>query len=214
MKQAVAVVVVSACLLAATGCAPKLVTYPAGAFQPIEQLPQRQVDSPAYTASVGALWNAIDASLTCYETDMRPVINGLHHAIEKVDHDALDELVADGLRKNDKCFLLLLDEEHALKNFRAINATARDPQLMNKGERVGIAAEALFQHVRVWIIQGRRVLEDGYAYNRSWREKNLSHLNAKNETSFNDSAKRAHKQEQTVREAGDALASAMHDLFT
>lgn len=214
MKQALTAFAISACLLTPLGCSPKLVTYPAGEIQPIGQLPQRQVESPEYTASIGALWNTIDASLKYYETDMRPIINGLHRAGEKGDHDALDELVADGIRKIDKSFLLLLDDERALKNFRAINATARDPQIMNKGERVGVAAEAFLQQARLLINQGRRVFEDGYAYNRSWREKNFSHLNAKNETSFNDSARRAHEQEQAVREAGDALARALDDLFT
>lgn len=213
MKQVLAVFGISACLLTAIGCAPKLVTYPAGEVQPVGVLPQQQVESPEYTASVATLWNGIDASLKLYETDMRPVVNGLHRAGEKADHDALDELVADGIRKIDKLFLLLLDGEYALKNFRAVNATARDPQIMKKGERVAMASEAFFQQTRLWTNYGRRVLEDGYAYNRSWHEKNLSHLNDKNETSFNESAKQCHEQERAVRATRDALAKALHDLF-
>lgn len=214
MKQALAVVGVSVCFLQSYGCAPKLVTYPAGEIQLIGLLPQRQVESPEYTASVVSLWNLFDASLKYHETDMRPIMNGLHHATEMGDHDALDKLVPDGIRKIDKCFLLLLDGERVLKNFRAVNAKARDPQIMKKGERVGIAAEAFLQSVRLWINQGRRILEDGYAYNRSWHEKNLSHLNDKNEASFNNGAKQAHEQERTFRETQDALAIAIRDLMT
>lgn len=214
MKQALTAWGVSACLLAAFGCSPKLVTYPAGEIQPIGLLPQKQVESSEYTASVVSLWSFFDASLKCHQTDMRPIINGLHEATIKEDHDALDTLVPEGMRKIDKCFLLLLDGERALKSFRAVNATARDPQIKKKGERVGIAAEAFLKNVRLWINQGRRILEDGYAYNRSWHEKNLSHLNDKNETSFNNGAKKAHEQERAFRETQDALAIAIRDLLT
>ncbi|OQW45186.1 MAG: hypothetical protein A4C66_07285 [Nitrospira sp. HN-bin3] len=213
MKQALAVLTVSIGLLAAVGCAPKLVTYPSSEIQSIGPPPQKQVDSPEFTAAAVSLWGAMDAILQFNQTEIRPVVDRLHAAAEKMDHDAFDALVVDGLGKSDRMFLLVLDGEGALNRFRSTNATVRDPQVMNRGELVALSAQAFLKQARLGVTQGRRVLEDGYAYNRSWHEKNLSHLNDKNEASFNNGAKRFHEQEKVIRETRDALAQALRDLL-
>lgn len=207
MKPITLGVVVASYLLAAIGCAPNLVTYPSGEIRPIGPPPQKQANSPEATATAVELWNAIDAILQFHQSEMRPVFDGLHNAAQKMDHDAFDVLVVAGLGKSDKMFLLVLDGEEALKRFE------RNAQPMKQKERAVLAADAFLRQARLWINQGRQVLEDGYAYNRSWHEKNLSHLNDKNEASFNNGAKQFHQQEQAVRDARDMLAQALQELF-
>ncbi|RJR50706.1 MAG: hypothetical protein C4576_04900 [Desulfobacteraceae bacterium] len=211
MRQRVAILLVSA-LLFAVGCAPKLVSYPAGDLPPLGPPQQMQLETPEHTAAAATLWNSTDAILKFYQTDMQPIFNGLHTATQSMDHDAFDQLTPEGIRKNDKWLLLVFDAEHALKAFRNANAKARDPELVKKGELTALKAEQFLKQMRLLVNQSGRMLADGYAYNRSWHEKNLSHLNPENENSFNSTMEKIKKQGGVVRETRDALAASLREL--
>lgn len=195
------------------GCAPKLVSYPAGDLPPFGLQQQMQLETPEYTAAAAALWSSTDAILKYYQTEMQPIFNGLHVATQKMDHDAFDALTPEGIRKNDKWLLLVFDGERALKNFRNANARVRDTQLMKKGDQAAMKAEVFLKETRSFVNQAGRMLADGYAYNRSWHEKNLSHLNDENENSFNATMEKINRQGGVVRETRDALASSLRELY-
>lgn len=153
---------------------------------------------------VRAMVDAIQHSITVYETNLRPVLEKIYIANQKQTVDEFAPLMTAGLRATDQWIISLLEARLALERMEKSGQTP-DP----KTKRIAVTARSFIQDLLVASMLTLQLLRAGDAYDRSWQEKNLSQLRPENERSFNDTTRQVEGVVKRTTSSHQALTAAL-----